>query len=431
MINLEELRKDPKDFARRVARKGYALDTDAILSLDDTRRELIREIEGLRAESNRIAEKGKDTTVEDRERGKHLKEQVKIKQDELENIEEQFRTRVFEIPNPPLDEMSEGAGEDDNVVLRTWGEIPKFGFEPKDHLELGELHDIIDVKRASKVTGTGFVYLKNEAAWLQLALINFAFETLSDSSVLKALGDTTQKGFVPVFPPQLIKPEVYRGTGRLSPEVEEERYRLAKDELYLIGSSEHTLAPLHMDEIIDETDLPRRYLGYSTCFRREAGSYGKDTRGILRVHQFDKLEMESFTIPEDSYKEHKFFVALQEHLVQKLEIPHQVVQVCTGDTGKPNANQIDINCWIPTQQKYRETHSADYIGDYQARGLNTRVRRKDGTIEVAHTNDATVLAIGRTLIAILENFQAEDGSVKIPEVLHKYLSFTEIRRKNG
>ena len=429
MIDIDEVRKRPEEFKRRVARKDYELDVHALLTLDETRRELIREIESLRAEANRIAEAGKDVTAEDKEKGKHLKKQIRVKEEELKSVEEQLRVRLADIPNPPIDEMPKGAGEDDNVVVRTWGNIPEFNFEPKDHLELGELHDIIDVKRAAKVTGTGFVYLKNEAAWLQLALINFAFEALSNPTILKKLGDETQKIFTPVFPPQLIKPSVYRGTGRLSPDVEEERYHLERDDIYLIGSSEHTLAPMHMGEIIDETELPKRYLGYSTCFRREAGSYGKDTRGILRVHQFDKLEMESFTVPEDSFSEHKFFVAIQEYLVQQLEIPHQVVQVCTGDTGKPNANQIDINCWIPTQKKYRETHSADYIGDYQARGLNIRVRRKDGAIEILHTNDATVLAIGRTLIAIMENFQQKDGSIQIPEVLHKYLPFTSIKRR--
>src|SRR3989344_3460465 len=287
MIDIDEVRKHPEEFKRRVARKGYELDVHALLTIDETRRELIREIESLRAEANRIAEAGKDVTAEDKEKGKHLKKQIRVKEEELKSVEEQLRVRLADIPNPPIDEMPKGAGEDDNVVVRTWGNIPEFNFEPKDHLELGELHDIIDVKRAAKVTGTGFVYLKNEAAWLQLALINFAFEALSNPTILKKLGDETQKIFTPVFPPQLIKPSVYRGTGRLSPDVEEERYHLERDDIYLIGSSEHTLAPMHMGEIIDETELPKRYLGYSTCFRREAGSYGKDTRGILRVHQFD------------------------------------------------------------------------------------------------------------------------------------------------
>ena len=216
--------------------------------------------------------------------------------------------------------------------------------------------------------------------------------------------------------------------GRLTEADKEERYYLQQDDLYLVGSAEHTLGPLHMDETLPEEALPLRYLGFSTAFRREAGSYGKDMKGILRVHQFDKLEMESFTAPEDSLKEQNFFVAIQEYLMQGLELPYQVVAVCTGDMGKPDARQIDIETWLPGQEKYRETHSADLMQDFQARRLNIKVKRKDGKIEFAHMNDATAFAIGRTLIAILENYQQKDGSVKMPRVLQGYVGKKEIKK---
>jgi len=224
----------------------------------------------------------------------------------------------------------------------------------------------------------------------------------------------------------MIKPDVYVRMARLDPSQKEERYYLPKDDIYLIGSAEHTLGPLHIDEIVPEDKFPIRYLGFSTAFRREAGTYGKDTRGILRVHQFDKAEMESFTLPENSTKEQNFIVAIQEYLMQGLEIPYQVVMICTGDMGGPNYRQVDIETWLPGQNKYRETHTSDLMTDYQARRLKTKVKRKNGELELAHMNDATAFAIGRTIIAILENYQQEDGSVVIPRVLREYVGKDKI-----
>jgi seryl-tRNA synthetase len=217
----------------------------------------------------------------------------------------------------------------------------------------------------------------------------------------------------------MIRPEVFQRMARLEPK--EERYYIPSDDIYLIGSAEHTLGPLHMDETIQEDRLPIRYLGFSTAFRREAGSYGKDTRGILRVHQFDKLEMESFVSPEEGFAEQDFFVAIQEYLVHSLGLPYQVVAICTGDMGNPDVRQFDIEMWIPSQGKYRETHTSDYMGDYQARRLATKMKRKDGKTEFVHMNDATAFAIGRTLIAIMENYQTADGKIMVPEVLQKYV----------
>jgi seryl-tRNA synthetase len=241
---------------------------------------------------------------------------------------------------------------------------------------------------------------------------------------LREIADGVKKGynakaFVPVVPPVMIRPEVYERMDRLEPK--EERYHIPSDDLYLIGSAEHTLGPLHMDETLAEKDLPIRYIGFSTSFRREAGSYGKDTRGILRVHQFDKLEMESFTVAEDSTTEQDFIVAVQEYLVRSLELPYQVVAICTGDMGKPDARQLDIETWMPGQNRYRETHTSDLMTDYQARRLGTKVKRANGKMELVHMNDATAFAIGRILIAIIENNQTADGKIRVPDVLQPYV----------
>ena len=231
-----------------------------------------------------------------------------------------------------------------------------------------------------------------------------------------------------MVPPVMIRPEIFKKMARLSEADKEERYYFPKDDVYLVGSAEHTLGPLHMDEVFNEEDLPIRYLGFSTSFRREAGTYGKDLRGILRVHQFDKLEVESFTTSENSLTEQNFIIALQEYLVRSLKIPYQLVILCTGDMGAPDARQIDLECWMPGQEKYRETHTSDLMTDFQARRLNTKVRRKGGKTEFVHMNDATAFAIGRILIAIFENYQQKNGSIKVPKVLQKYCGFKEIVR---
>ena len=314
--------------------------------------------------------------------------------------------------------------------MRKWGSVPKFTFTVKDHVQLGHDLDLIDNETASNISGARFTYLKNELALLQFALIQHAFFVLTSEKLLKKIADSVKKGFnakpfSPMIVPVMIKPDVFGKMARLEPK--EERYYIPSDDVYLVGSAEHTLGPMHMDKIILEQDLPLRYVGYSTAFRREAGSYGKDTKGILRMHQFDKIEMESFSKPEDSILEQNFFVAIQEYLIKSLEIPYQVVMICTGDMGGPDARQIDIECWMPGQNKYRETHTSDLMTDYQARRLNTRLKRKDNKIEFVHMNDATVFAIGRTLIAILENYQQKDGSIKIPKVLQKYTGFKVIK----
>ena len=263
---------------------------------------------------------------------------------------------------------------------------------------------------------------------LQLAIVSFVVNTLSDETKLREIAegaglDVSLKPFTPILPPLMIRTELYDAMDRLEPR--DDRYKIEDEDLWLQGSAEHVLGSMHADEIFDESQLPLRYLGYATSFRREAGTYGKDMEGILRMHQFDKLEMESFTTGEDGMKEHLLFVAIQEYLLTTLGLPYQVIQKCTADIGKPNARGIDMETWLPGQDKYRETHTADYMTDYQARRLQTRVRTDNG-VELIHTNDATAFALGRAMIAIIENYQQEDGTVVIPEVLRPYLGGKDV-----
>ena len=319
----------------------------------------------------------------------------------------------------PDDDVPEGKDESEKVVLREEGGRPKFKFQPKDYLEIAQNLDLIDVERAGKVSGTRFGYLKREAALLEFALVRLAFEALA------------KEGFIPVVPPVLIKTESMRGMGYIDTEADkEERYSLEKDNLYLVGTSEQSIGPMHKDEILEEKELPKRYAAFSTCFRREAGSYGKDTKGILRVHQFDKVEMFSFCKPEDSKKEHQFLLSMEEKLMRLLKLPYRVVRLCAGDLSRPSAATFDIEAWMPGQDEYRETHSTSDTTDFQARRLNIRYKNpKTGKNEFVHTLNGTAFAVGRMIIAILENCQQADGSVKIPEVLQKHMGGLKVIKK--
>jgi seryl-tRNA synthetase len=293
---------------------------------------------------------------------------------------------------------------------------------------LGKELGVIDSEKATEISGARFTFLKGDLALLQFAILQWAFSVLTSREKLEQIAKEANltvnlKPFVPIIPPVMMRSQVMNRMARLDPI--DDRFYFEKDDLVLIGSAEHTMGPLHMDETLKEEELPIRYVGYSTAFRREAGSYGKDTKGILRQHQFDKLEMESFVKPEDGLLEQDFMVAIQEYLMRELKLPHQTVLICTGDMGFPDQRQIDIETWMPGQGTYRETHSADYVGGFQARRLNTRLKRASGEMEPVHMNDATVFAIGRTLIAILENFQNEDGTVTVPEVLRPFMGGKE------
>lgn len=426
MIDIEALRKNPEPFRDSTKKRGMDPKIiDEFLALDTKWRTLLSESEKMRAEQKKLGAAGKI------DEAKILKDAFEKATLQLTEIVNQRTQLLYQIPNLLHPDVPIGKDESENKSIKKWGEIPDFKFKPKDHVELGEALGLIDIERAVKVSGARFAYIKGGAALLQAALIQFVFEVLTSEKIIKQIANGVEKGynpkpFIPIFPPVMIKPEPYTRMARLSPQDADERYKMAQDDLYLVGSAEHTLGSMYMDETLKESDLPIRYIGYSTSFRREAGSYGKDTRGILRMHQFDKLEMESFTTPEDSEKEHNFFVAIQEYLLRKLELPYQVVLICTGDMGKPDFKQTDMEVWMPAQNKYRETHTADYMTDYQTRRLNTKVKRGDGSTSFAHTNDATAFAIGRTLIAIMENYQTKEGTIKVPKILQKYAGIKKI-----
>jgi len=410
MLDIKFIRENPEKVKEGCEKKNIECDIDKILELDEKKREFLQKIETLRAKQNKLQK-------DDIDEGKRLKGEIKELEPKLEDLEGGLSSLLTQLPNLPLPDVPVGKDESANVVLRQVGKIPKFDFEPKDHLELGESLNIIDVKRAVKLSGSRFGYVKREAALMEFALVQLAFEM------------TAKDGFVSIVPPVLIKPEAMHGMGYVDTEEDlAERYFLEKDQLFLVGSSEQAIGALHAGEVFKESELPSRAIAFSTCFREEAGSYGKDTRGILRVHQFDKVELFSFCHPEKSREEHQFLVELEEKLWQALEIPYQVVQLSTGDMARPSASTIDIEAWMPGQDKYREVSSASNTTDFQARRLNIRFKNKEGKLEYVHMLNATGFPIGRTLIAILENYQQKDGSVRIPKVLQKYVGKSEIKK---
>jgi seryl-tRNA synthetase len=428
MLDIKFIREN-KDIVKEGAKKKHIeVDIDQLLAVDAKRLEILARVEFLRGEQNKVSV-SMGGTLTDAARGQ-LIEEMKLVKDELKEKEEELRSTIVEwqsmmlkIPNIPSVDTPVGPDESGNVVLRQWGEKPEFSFTPKEHDELGKALGIIDTETASEVASSRFAYLKGDLVLIHFALLQMCWEILTNEETLKKIVEefnisVNVSKFMPILPPLFVKPLVQVKMARyMTPE---EHYIFPNDDLMLIGSAEHTLGSMHMDKIFEEKDLPIRYAGYSTAFRREAGAAGKDTSGILRQHQFEKLEMEVFSLPENGMQEQNFLVAIQEYIMRALKLPYQVVAVCTGDMGFPDTRQIDIETWMPGQNKYRETHSADLTGGFQSRRLNTRVRRSNGKIEPVHMNDATVIS-QRPLIAIMENYQQADGTIKIPEVLQKYL----------
>jgi seryl-tRNA synthetase len=448
MLDIQFIRDNPELVAEKSKQKGYEVDIQKLIEVDAERRELLGQVDALRARRNDNADKMKggqpDQAVIDE--GKQIKIELTEREGYLNETEAAYMTLLKKVPNMPTDDVPVGSSEDENVEVKVWGDKPQFDFQPKNHGEIGEANDWIDKERAAKVTGARFAYLKGDLVQLQFALIQFVLNTLTDKDVVQKLIDENglhlqATAFTPILPPVMIREDVYDQMDRLEPR--EDRYHLdgEDDDLWLIGSAEHTLGSMYAGEILSSDELPKRYIGYSTSFRQEAGTYGKDSEGILRMHQFDKLEMEVFSTPETGLDEHKLLIAIQEYMMQQLGIPYHVLQKCTADIGKPNARGVDIEAWLPGQDKYRETHTADYMTDYQSRRLKTRFRvtsignekgedQGDGitsyapTVSVTrfvHTNDATAFAMGRTMIAIIENFQTADGHVKVPEVLRPFM----------
>ena len=421
MLDIKFIRNNQNNVKTACKNKQVQVDIDGLLEIDKKRRELLQGVELIRAQKNQASDKIAKSKLDSEKRGiiskmKKLDKKEERIEKSLKIMTKEFEDLMLQIPNTPFDDVPVGKDDAENVVIREVGEKPKFDFKFKDYLEISENLDLIDIKRAAKTSGSRFGFLKREAVFIEFALINFAFENL------------IKEGFEPVIPPVMLKEEMARGTGYFEAADKKEAYFLPEDNLYLVGTSEQSLLAMHSDEILEEKDLPKRYLGFSTCFRREAGAYGKDTKGILRVHQFDKIEMISFCQPEKSREEHEFFLSLEEKLMQLLELPYRVVKICTGDLGRPAAAKYDIETWIPKEGRYRETHSTSNCTDFQARRLNIRFRDKTGKLNFVHILNGTAFAIGRILIAIIENYQLKDGSFKIPEVLVKYLPFNQIRR---
>lgn len=406
MIDIKYVRENLNEVKRALDKKHTRFDLDGLLRLDDKRRKLLIKIEQLRAERNKCAKQ------KDIEAGRRIKQQLSKLELEYQKVETEFNqlmSSMHNIPDESVPHYKEGS-----KIIRKWGEPPKFDFKPKTHEELGEILDIIDVKRSAKVSGSRMGYLKKEAALLEFALVDYILDKLVD------------KKFIPIIPPVLVRERAMFGTG-FFPTEKIEYYKTAEDDLYLAGTAEVPLCAYHADETLNEAQLPLKYIGFSTCFRREAGSYGKDTYGIFRVHQFDKLEMFVFAHPEHSWQEFEALQKIVEEIFQDLRLPYQVVNVSGGDIGAPNAKKYDTEVWLPGQGQYRELTSCSHDTDFQARRLNIRYRKKDGSTAFVHTLNSTACAIGRTIIAILENYQQKDGSVKIPKVLEKYCRFKEIK----
>jgi seryl-tRNA synthetase len=396
VIDIRAARNDPEAFRTALARKGAAETFDELMAADAGWRELETRVTELRAQTKT---KGKPT-AEQLEQLRAVKEELKQAEEEHAQAAARRDDLLARVPNPPDDSAPDGATEDDAEELSRWGETR--ASVPRDHLDLGTLHGWIDAERAAKVSGSRFVYRLGDFALLELALYRFALERL------------VQKEFVPVLPPVLVREEAMFGTG-FFPTEEVNIYGVERDELYLIGTSEVPLAALHMGEILDDDRLPIRYAGYSVCFRREAGAAGKDTRGMFRVHQFDKVEMFVFCRPEDSRDVHEELLAIEEELVQELGLAYRVVNVAAGDLGASASKKYDIEAWFPSQARYREITSTSNTTDYQSRRLDVRFRR-EGRPEHVHTLNGTAVT-ARALIAIVENFQEDDGSVRVPEAL--------------
>lgn len=430
MLDIKLIRANPEMVKAALAKRGADFGVDELLALDGKRRKKIQEVDEMRSRQNALSEEiakvsgggGGGERAAKIEESKALKVKLRDAEFELRVLEEEFAERLRLLPNLPYEDWPIGKDETENVVLREVGKKRDFSFMPSDYMAIAEKLDLIDTERAAKVSGSRFGYLKNEAVLLEMALVQFAFSHLAKNK------------FVPIIPPVLITEKMMRGMGYVDTiKDRDERYFLEKDKMYLVGTAEQAIGPMHADEIFDESELPKRYAGFSTCFRREAGSYGKDTAGILRVHQFDKVEMFIFATPEHSRKEHELMLRMEEEMMQSLGLPYRVVQLCTGDLSQPSAGTYDIEAWLPGQNggkgEYRETHSTSNTTDYQARRLNVKIRRKDGKTEFAHLLNGTAFAIGRILIAILENEQEEDGTVRVPEVLQSYMDGTQVIRR--
>lgn len=422
MLDIKLIRENPDKIQAGALAKNITIDIAKILKLDEEKREIQAMAEKTRALQKDVSSAVPKAAPEERER--LLKDSTRLKgeflafEERLKKVDTELQKLLLLLPNMPAPDVKIAAGETGNEVILVSGSKPAFDFEPKDATTLGEELGIIDTERAAKVSGSRFGYVKGKLALLEFALVRYAMDT------------AIEQGFIPVVPPVMVGERAMGAMGYLD-RSSDEIYHFAADNLYLVGTAEQSVGPMHMDEVFEASDLPRRYIAFSSCFRREAGSYGKDTRGILRVHQFDKVEMVSFTLPEHSDEEHKLLLSIEQKLMKGLGLHYHVLNICSGDLGDPAARKYDIEAWIPSENKFRETHSTSTTTDFQSRRLNVRYKRSAaGKTEhgYVHMLNGTAFAIGRTLIAIIENYQQKDGSIKVPDVLVPYCGFDKITK---
>jgi seryl-tRNA synthetase len=403
MLDIQIIRDNTKEIKAATKAKGFDPKIiDEVLAIDIKRRKLIASVESLRAARNKFTKK-------DIAKGKKLKVEIRKAEDKLGGVIAEYTELMLKVPNPSAKDVKVGTPEE-NEIIRKVGKPKKFTFPVKDHVEIGKITDTIDIERGTKISQSGFYLMKNEAALLEFGLIQYAMNKLA------------KKGFAPVITPNAVKERNMVGCGfQARSEKERQIYHLEGEDLDLIATAEITLVGMYTDETLDAKTLPRKHVGYSYCYRYEKGSYGKDVRGIMRVHEFRKVEMVGHCLPEDSDKLHKDFLGIEEEIWKELKIPYQVVKMATGDLGNAATRKFDIEAWMPSQNKYREVTSTSNTTDFQARRLNIKVKRENGKTEILHTLNGTVVALGRTIIAIYENYQQKDGSVKIPEVLQKWV----------
>jgi len=420
MLDIKLIRENPSSVKDNLQKRGDPANLqklDDLLDYDRRWREGLTELNSLRHERKQITteiavlkKQGKDM-MEAIAKGKDVDAKITLLEKQVAEDEQKVHDLLMRLPNLLHESVPQGKDENDNVQTKTWGKISKFTFTPKGHIELGLELDVLDVERAGKIAGARFFYLKREGALLDLALRSFALEEMY------------KKGYVPIEPPFLMRRDAYEGVTALS-DFEDVLYKVENEDLYLIATSEHPMAAMYMNETFKAEDLPLKLAGISTNFRKEAGAHGKDTRGIFRTHQFNKIEQFIFCKPEDSWKLHEELLSNAEDIVQKLGIPYRIVNVCTGDIGTVAAKKYDVEAWMPAQNGYREIISCSNCTDYQARRLNIKYREKEGEPPkgFVHTLNSTALATGRTIVAILENYQQEDGSIIVPEALRKHMA---------
>lgn len=414
MLDINFIRQNLDLCKKAAVDKNRTVDWDRLVKTDDKRRELIRKAEELRAKRNLT---GKLESEEDRRTAKEMKETLKKLEDELRRVEEEFKALMLTVPNVPHASVPVGKDSSGNVEVRTWGSPRKFDFPVKDHMELGKSLDLMDFERGVKVSGFRGYFLKNEGAHLELAVLWYSFQKLAN------------RGFTPMIAPSLVREFTLFGNAQL-PWGREEIYKMEKDEQFLSGTAEIPITSYFSDEMLKEQDLPKKFVAFSPCFRREAGSYGKDTKGLYRVHQFNKVEQVVIARneEEESLQILEELLANAEEILQDLELPYRVISMCTGDMGEPQVKKYDIETWIPSKGVYGETMSDSYMGDFQARRLKIRYKTKDGKTMFCHTLNNTAVASPRILIAILENYQEKDGSIRVPTVLQPFVGKEVIRR---